>query len=296
MFKKKKNLHEIGINIVSLTFDRAPCNIRMVKKLGAEFNFTEKANIHFPHPVTKEPIFVIIDACHAIKLIRNTLAKRKVLYNREVNSIEWKYFEMLVRTQDKYGLHAGTKIRKRHLNWAQEKIKVKLTTQLFNASTAHALHFLRCDIKDSQFIGSEATEKFCLFMNNCFDLLNSRQKVAKVPSKQCINGNNIIEIRSKIKLYKTYISTLRDGDKPIFESKRKMSFFGLMSALENVVAIFDKWSTSEIAPLECLLTYKLSQDHVELFFSAIRSRSGYNNNSIVRFDNSNNLSLHLNGC
>ncbi|KYQ55617.1 THAP domain-containing protein 9 [Trachymyrmex zeteki] len=272
------NLHEIGINVTSLTFDGAQSNIRMAKELGAEFNFTEKASIHFPHPVTKEPIFVIIDACHAIKLIRNTLAQRKVLYNSKGDVIEWKYFQLLVRLQYQYGLHLGTKIRKRHLNWAQEKMKVKLATQTFSASTAHALNVLRCDIKHPDFIGSEATEKFCFIMNNSFDLLNSRQKVVKVPSKQCINKNNIVEIRSNIQLYEAYISILRDGDKPIFESKRKMGFFGIVNALENVVAIFDKWSTSETAPLEYLLTYKLSQDHLELFFSAVRARNGNNNN------------------
>ena len=36
------------------------------------------------------------------------------------------------------------------------------------------------------------------------------------------------------------------------------------------------------APCRYLLTYKLSQDHLELFFSAIRSRGGHNNNPNVR--------------
>ena len=32
------------------------------------------------------------------------------------------------------------------------------------------------------------------------------------------------------------------------------------------------------APMRYLLTYKLSQDHLELFFSAVRARGGFNNN------------------
>lgn len=68
------NLHDIGVNVVSLTFDGAQSNIRMAKKLDAEINFTEKSSMYFPNPITKEPIFVIIDACHAIKLVRNALA------------------------------------------------------------------------------------------------------------------------------------------------------------------------------------------------------------------------------
>lgn len=34
--------------------------------------------------------------------------------------------------------------------------------------------------------------------------------------------------------------------------------------------------------LKYLLTYKLSQDHLKLFFGAIRSRGGFNNNPTSR--------------
>lgn len=34
--------------------------------------------------------------------------------------------------------------------------------------------------------------------------------------------------------------------------------------------------------LEYILTYKLSQDHLELFFGAIRARDGLNNNSTAK--------------
>lgn len=129
-------------------------------------------------------------------------------------------------------------------------------------------------------------------MNNCFDLLNSWQKITKVPSKQCINRNNVAEIQSNIQLYwsKTYISILKDGNKSIFESKRRMDFFSIMSALENVVAIFEKWSTSETISLKYLLTYKLSQDHIELFFSAIRSRNDKQTNDTITNRPPNSLS------
>lgn len=30
------------------------------------------------------------------------------------------------------------------------------------------------------------------------------------------------------------------------------------------------------------LTYKISQDHIEMFFSAIRSKGGYNNNPTAK--------------
>ena len=58
------------------------------------------------------------------------------------------------------------------------------------------------------------------------------------------------------------------------------------------LGLLDSWlvgikSTKEIfhclvetkdAPLKYLLTYKMSQDHLELFFGAVRSAGGFNNN------------------
>lgn len=51
--------------------------IKMAESLGAKFCYTTNFDSSFPHPVTKEPIFIIFDACHAIKLVRNTLGDKK---------------------------------------------------------------------------------------------------------------------------------------------------------------------------------------------------------------------------
>ena len=69
-----KTLHENDIdNIRSLTFDGASVNLSMVTKLGA--NKTNIENYYFEDPVTNEPIVIIPDACHMLKLIRNTFAE-----------------------------------------------------------------------------------------------------------------------------------------------------------------------------------------------------------------------------
>jgi hypothetical protein len=51
--------------------------------------------------------------------------------------------------------------------------------------------------------------------------------------------------------------------------------------VESTVAIFIELVNKPNCPLKYLLTYKLSQDHLELFFGAVRSR-GCNNNPTVR--------------
>lgn len=50
----------------------------------------------------------------------------------------------------------------------------------------------------------------------------------------------------------------------------------------SVMGIYEDLVERPAAPCRYLLTYKLSQDHLELFFSAVRACGGYNNNPNVR--------------
>jgi hypothetical protein len=51
---------------------------------------------------------------------------------------------------------------------------------------------------------------------------------------------------------------------------------GLYSSLELFELLQEK------GDMNFLITYKLSKDHLETFFSAIRGKGGYNNNSTCR--------------
>lgn len=271
-------LHPTGINVVSLTFDGGSSNIKMIESLGATFSDTDNFNLSFPHPITEEPIFIIFDACHAIKLVRNTLEGKKILLEGDKNTIEWSYFEKLVIYQHEYGLHSETKITKRHINFASEKMNVKLATPLLSSSVSNAMNFLRTTIEMPEFSNSLGTEKFCVMMNDIFNLLNSRQAFSKVPIKSAINRNNIEEIKSRVMKYENYIKSLYDNEVPILSSDRGLGFYGLLVSMRSSISIFEKYALENEAPLEYLLTYKLSHDHLELFFSSVRSRGGNNNN------------------
>jgi hypothetical protein len=64
---------------------------------------------------------------------------------------------------------------------------------------------------------------------------------------------------------------------PVIESKRKTGFLGLIIFLTSVSNFFkENKKTKEI---DFLLTYKTSQDQLECFFSLIRTRGGFNNNT-----------------
>lgn len=73
--------------------------------------------------------------------------------------------------------------------------------------------------------------------------------------------------------------TLIDG-RPVKTSRRKAFVIGFTSAVHSVLGIaryvFDKHSHTKY-----LLPYKLGQDHIEMLFSKIRSKGGYNNNPDV---------------
>lgn len=60
--------------------------------------------------------------------------------------------------------------------------------------------------------------------------------------------------------------------------RRKTGFVGLLVAINSVNGIFSDLVEKENAPLKYVLTHKFSQDHLDLFFEAVRSAGGFNNN------------------
>ena len=51
--------------------------------------------------------------------------------------------------------------------------------------------------------------------------------------------------------------------------------------INSTLDLFEELVNGKDAPLIYLLTYKLSQDNLELFFSAVRRMNGWNNNTSV---------------
>ena len=64
----------------------------------------------------------------------------------------------------------------------------------------------------------------------------------------------------------------------MYTTRRKTGFVGFLLAIKSIKGIFQDFVEPVGAPLRYLLTYKLSQDHLELFFGAVRSAGGFNNN------------------
>lgn len=81
--------------------------------------------------------------------------------------------------------------------------------------------------------------------------------------------------------FKLYAENLRfkttqqypEGEQ-ILKSQRKTGFLGFLICLTNLLELYEQIQID----MNYLLSYKLSPDHVEVFFSAMRNRGGFNNN------------------
>lgn len=276
-------VHDSNVIVTSLTFDGAASNLNMVRCLGADITNTENMVVSFPHPVTEDSVLIIPDACHLLKLLRNCLASQQVLIDGEGRYIKWDYFKKLVILQEEQGLHAGTKLRKRHIEWFREKMKVFLASQTFSNSVANALEFCAYDLKLNDFQCVEGTVHFCRIINNLFDVFNTKNLLSKAYFKRALSPRNSQEIFQHLHEYENYLKTLKnfEGDL-IIQSPRKTGFIGFIAAMKSLREFYLKYINSTEPLLTFVLTYKFSQDHLELFFSAIRSRGGHNNNPTAR--------------
>lgn len=207
-------LHERQINVVSVTFDGDESNQKSCKLLGANFDYTNKETFrpYFLHPANNDSVYVFFDACHMLKLIRNYLAlKGPFIYNNK-EIIDWIHIQNLNEKQYSEGLHCACKIRNRHVFFHNEKMKVFLAAQVFSSSTAAALIYLEKELKDPMFNDSAATATFCKLIDEMFDILNSKNKFCKTPSRNAMTEANLPELKKKIDSFKAYVENLEVND------------------------------------------------------------------------------------
>lgn len=274
-----EQIHTTGALVASLTFDGTITNLSMCKNLGANLNING-LKPYFEHPITKHKVFIFMDACHMIKLIRNCLGTKKIIGVKN-NKVEWRYFDLLVELQNDEGLHAGTKLRYRHVEWAQEKMKVRLATQTFSKSVADAFLYLCEDLKLESFAEVQETAKFALIFNNVFDILNSRTQFAKYDYQKALSPDTKELFFNTMTSTIDYIKSLKLDGEPILNTIRKTGFLGIIVCCTSLMEYY-KIYVEEQQLLKYLLSYKFSQDHLEIFFSVVRSRGGFNNNPTCR--------------
>ncbi|CAG4985045.1 unnamed protein product [Colias eurytheme] len=286
--------HEVGVRVLSITFDGHPSNISAMEILGCRIKDPKNLMTTFKHPSSNEDVAVFLDPVHMFKLIRNHFESKKIFLDEEENEIDWSYLEYLHELQDKEGVHLANKITKRHLEFRNNIMKVKLAAQLLSRSVAIALKFCREDLYLPEFKNSEATEKFIVLWNNLFDIFNTRDLKQHGFSHPIYNGNkdNILNYLEQAKQYilNLHVKTSRKRSfkehnqqrkiifksfKPVLSTQGNTGFLGILVCIESLKHI-TKFLDEGL--LKFISSYKFTQDHIELLFSAIRMHGGFNDN------------------
>ena len=155
-----------------------------------------------------------------------------------------------------------------HIHWKSQKMKVDLAAQTLSASVADALEYCEGKLKLPQFQGCGPTVTFIRVFDHLFDVLNSRNPLAK-NFKAPIRKSNYQYTKTFLDEAREYIKDLKGPDgRSILVSKRKTGFLGFMVSIDSVSGLLDDLINVQNPALKYLLTYKMSQDHLELFFSA----------------------------
>uniref|UniRef100_A0A2S2NNN9 THAP domain-containing protein 9 n=2 Tax=Schizaphis graminum TaxID=13262 RepID=A0A2S2NNN9_SCHGA len=230
------------------------------------------------------PIEIILDAAHMLKLIRNAFGEKKKFLDFENKIVDFDYIEKLFILQEKEGCHLGNKLRKQHIFFFKQKMKVKLAAQLLSQSVADAIKFCKNNLKLKTFLNSDATIRFIEIFNTAFDICNSRSANA-IGNKKALSKDNFNYVKDFTNKFINYVKELKVNDNvnnnmfiPVLQSKRKTGFIGFIVTLNSILNLYNRY----IDNLQFIRTYRLSQDHLELFFGTIRSHGGHNNNPTAK--------------
>lgn len=292
---------EINVEVVSVTCDGSQTNIAAMRVLGCKLNDPKSLKTTFKHPATGNDVVLMLDACHMLKLVRNSFESKRVFININNDEINWKYVKGLQEIQEIEGLRTGNKLTNRHINFRNQIMKVKLASQLLSNSVAQSLHLAKD--YSPEFLKCEPTAEFIKIHNDVFDVLNSKGDPKAYGFKEALKPKTKAEIFRLIEKYKEYVTNLkveimskktikRKGQIPniiitkslkhVIDCKFKTGFLGFLVCLESLKILFSRLIDSNI--MKYMATYRLSQDHLELFFGCIRQRGGYNNNpNVIQF-------------
>lgn len=290
---------ECGIRVSNLTFDGLYCNTKTCELLGANLDvFSKNFQPFFPNPNNDENIFIILDPCHMQKLLRNTLASKKVILYRNgkhETQIKWQHIVDLFEFSRTNGLRTH-KLTKKHIEWEQNDMNVCLAVQTLSASVANSMAILK-NHKNPDFIDADSTIEFIHNMNTLFDVFNTRGSTNPDIFEQALsqlNNRVVFDFFDKVANYLKCL-WIEDANKntrtkpakpikpkkvPILASRRKTAFRGYIINMFSLKLMFDQFIKND-GVLESLSTYYLQQDALEMFFGKIRARGGFNNNPNV---------------
>ena len=160
-------------------------------------------------------------------------------------------------------------------------MNVKVAAQTLSSSVADAMEYLMKS-GHPNFADAKGTIRFIRIIDQLFDLLNSRNPFGKGFKKPLFLHDDA-RWKSTIDRSINYLMSLTDkSGTPLIRHRRKTFVLGFIAALKNFGELASLLLTRPGNPLKYILTYKFSQDHLELLFACIRGKNGFNNNPNVQ--------------
>ena len=156
-------------------------------------------------------------------------------------------------------------------------MNVRVAAQTISSSVADAIDFLREDVGKDEFTGSEETTDFLRKVDKLFDLLNTKN-IHERGSKAPLCIENMRGWQQFLEQMYDYVMNLRDEKGRLLRSGRRKTAIIVFSAATKALLNISTDLLTQPHPYKYVLTYKFSQDHIELLFNTIRRRGGWNNN------------------
>ena len=235
----------------------------------------------FTFPGYSYDIFITPDACHMLKLARNALSDLKVLLDENDDPVQWKYIQHFHEEQLEEGLKFGNKLANAHIAFHRHKMNVRIAAQTLSSSVADTIEYLLFS-GHPKFQGAEATIRFIRIIGKLFDLLNSRSPRSS-GHKSPLRIINRCIWEDTVDSSVHYLAGLKDTNGvSLLHHRRKTFVTGLILISTSTKKLANIILNQEITPFSYVLTYKYSQDHLELLNSCIRDKNGFNNNPDIR--------------
>ena len=251
-----KELHNVGLNVVSLTCDNAPNNIGLWNQLGISID-----NTSFPNPVTQDPVFIFSDPPHLIKLLRNHLLDSgfKLKNGEIVNKQLYLSLLQIVNSE----VRECHKLTEKHIYVKNcERQNVRLAFETLSNSVANAIERYLPHHKEAS--------KFIKLANDAFDLLNARNSNEQTATKAPYG--KYYDVQTKILDDFKYEIMNMSVIHPRLKSLRPFQK-GIIITINSLRGLYKH--LQEKIGLNFIITKNINQDIAENAFSILRGIGGF---------------------
>lgn len=257
------SLYNAGYIVVAMTCDMGSGNMRF----WSDLNIGYDKNCFMKHPYDDSlKIFVFADAPHLLKLARNHFVDHGFHINGK--SIDKSSLEMLL-TASNTELTIAHKLTRYHLDLkGSERQRVLPAAQLFSNTVSKAIEYRgeKDYYKDEGNDWKKCSEIIKLF-NDWFDLFNAKSKYG------CHSGCNAFGVDKENQIALLNNITPVVSATTVGKHKALIPFQkGILLSNSSLIQMYEYMASKY--DMEYILTYRLNQDVLEIFFSYIRGMGG----------------------